>query len=454
VTGVQTCALPILVTKLDTALVEGSWIGDDDKRTCVISTQVASTLGVGVNDTVTWNGLNLTIIGVVNSQQVRLKADLDQESLMPLSPLQPGMEKNLHSFPEDVIIIPYSLARAFGAQIYSVAIMPNNSTEAYVISKELASTVTNMNIYAGQEGNIFFYVKGVGYAFYGWELILVPLIIAAFIILNSMLSSVHERAKEIAIYSSIGLSPTHIAGLFIIESIVHAVLGSVLGYTMGIVSYPILNSLGAISSDIPLNYSSSWVIITLSVCIGVTMLSTIYPTYKASRLVTPSVERAWKMPTSPKGDEWIIPMPFVAATEREALGILAFLREFFEAHAVERTDAAFSTGEMQFHQEGVSRSLILKVRLTPFEMGVIQNVSVGTTALPEDQRYHFELRLRRIDGFLNIWKMSNRRFADEIRKQLLIWRGLSQDDQEEYVEMASKLTEIEDRGGRLDIGTN
>jgi hypothetical protein len=373
---------------------------------------------------------------------------------MPLHPLQPGPERNLHSFPEDVIIIPYSLARAFGAQIYSVAILPNNSTEAYVISKELANIVTSVNIYAGQGGKIFFYVKGVGYTFYGWELILVPLVIAAFIILNSMLSAVHERAKEIAIYSSIGLSPTHIAGLFIIEAVVYAVLGSVLGYTVGILSFPILNSLGAIASDVPLNYSSSWVIITLSVCIVVTMLSTIYPTYKASRLVTPSVERAWKMPTSPKGDEWIIPMPFVAATESEALAILAFLREFFEAHAVERTDAVFSTQEMQFLQEGVSRSLILKVRLTPFEMGVVQKVHVGATILPEDERYHFELHLRRIDGFLNIWKMSNRRFADEIRKQLLIWRGLSQDEKQEYTEMSSKLSEIEDRGGKTEVGTD
>jgi ABC-type antimicrobial peptide transport system permease subunit len=442
------------LTGFDAILTEGSWIKDETQKVCIVSKQAADTLGVKVNDTVTWKGFDLIVAGIVDSQQARLKTDLDQESLMPLYPLQPSIEKNVHSFPEDVVIIPFSLARAFGAQIFSVAVMPENSTGVYEIAKGLANTLTSVNIYGGFDGRLFFYVKGVGHAFYGWELIMVPLTIAAFIILNSVLSSVHERAKEIAIYSSIGLSPTHIAGLFIIESIVYAVLGSVLGYSLGIVTYPILNSLGALPSDIPLNYSSSWVIITLSVCMLVTLLSTIYPTYKASRLVTPSVERSWKIATRPTGDEWTIPMPFVATTEEEALGIFAFLYEFFEAHAVERTDAVFATKEISFCEEGASKTLVLRVRLTPFEMGVVQEVRVGASIPADDERYHFGLYLKRIDGILNIWKMSNRRFADEVRKQLLIWRGLVQEDKEEYMKRASKLAEIKNERGKGKVGTD
>jgi hypothetical protein len=55
---------------------------------------------------------------------------------------------------------------------------------------------------------------------------------------------------------------------------------------------------------------------------------------------------------------------------------------------------------------------------------------------------------------LNIWKMSNRRFADEVRKQLLIWRGLVQEDKEEYMKRASKLAEIKNERGKGKVGTD
>lgn len=427
------------LTKLDMVLADGSWFAEDSRMACIISNRTHVILGVNVNDTLIWNGLNLTIIGIINDKEMRSKIDLDQESIMPLSPLQPGIEKNVHSLPEEVLIVPYSLAKYFGAQIYSIAIMPINSSEIYEISSDFANTLTEVNIYSGVDGRIFFYIKGVGYEFYGWELLLVPLIIAAFIIVNSMLSSVYERAKEIAIYSSIGLSPTHIAGLFISESVVYAVISSVLGYSLGIASYPVLVNFGALPRDIPLNYSSSWVIITLGVCMLVTLLSAIYPMYRASKLVTPSIERAWKIPTKPRGDEWIIPMPFIAANEKESFGILAYLNEFFESHAVERTDAVFAASEMTFHEENASKILALKVRLSPFEMGVVQEVQIRAVVPEGEERYHFEIFLRRIDGYFRIWKMTNQKFADEIRKQLLIWRGLRQEDKEEYMKKASEL---------------
>lgn len=442
----------VQLTKLNSTLIEGSWFTDANQRACIISSEAAEVLNVQVNDTVVWNGMNLTVIGIMNDDEVKSIVDLDQEPITPLHPVQPGIERNVHSLPEEVFIIPYSLAKSFGAQIYSIAVKPSNFSRIYQMAEDLANILTGVNIYAGLNKKIFFYIKGVGYEFHGWELIFIPLIIAAFIILNSMLSSVYERTREIAIYSAIGLSPLHIAGLLLAESIVYAIIGSVLGYTMGIVGYPILINLGIFPSDIPLNYSSSWVIITLSVCILVTLLSTLYPMYKASKLATPSIERAWKIPTKPKENEWTIPLPFVAATEREALGILMFLKEFFEAHAVERTDAVFATKDMEYYEENKSKILVMTVRLAPFEMGVVQEVHIKAESSPEGERYHFGIYLKRLDGYLRIWKMSNRKFADEIRKQLLIWRGLSPKDKEEYMARAPELikqlrTEGEEQNG-------
>ncbi len=328
--------------------------------------------------------------------------------------------------------------------------MFNDINIIYDTAGELANVLPDVNVYAGLNETIYFYVKGVGYTFHGWNLILIPLVIAAFIILNSMLSAVHERVKEIAIYSSVGLSPMHIAGLFVAESVVYAVIGAVFGYTLGIVGYPILVGAGILPADIPLNYSSSWVMITLSVCMIVTLLSTVYPMYKASRLVTPSIERAWKIPTKPKGDQWTIPLPFVATSDKEALGILTFLREYFWAHATERADTIFATRAVSYKEEEKMKSLVIDIRLAPFEMGVAQETHINAKLPEKEERYHFELYLVRLGGYLRIWETANRKFADEVRKQMLIWRGLKRVEREEYIKRASELKGDTENVTRLD----
>jgi len=432
---------------VDNSLPKGSWFSGSQWDVCIISNLTAGALQVDVNQTISWGGLNLTVIGIMNDDAVESLVDLDQESLMPLHPTQPGTE-NVHSHPERVVIVPHTLAMRLGAQIRSIAILPNDSNTVYDAASELANALTEVNVYAGLDESIYFYVKGVGYTFHGWNLILVPLFIAAFIILNSMLSAVHERVKEIAIYSSVGLSPMHIAGLFVAESVVYAVLGAVFGYTLGIVGYPLLIRAGILPDDIPLNYSSSWVMITLSVCMIVTLLSTVYPMYKASRLVTPSIERTWKISTKPKEGEWTIPLPFVATSEEEALGILTFVKEYFEAHATERADTIFATRAISYRTKDKVKSLIMKIRLAPFEMGVLQEAYLNAKLSAKKERYDFELYLHRLGGYLRIWETSNRKFADEARKQMLIWRGLKRGEKEEYMKRASELKEIKEKSTR------
>ncbi len=424
------------LTKLDT-LVRGSWESFSGE-TCIISGSTANTLGVDVNDTISWDGLNVTVVGIMDENAMKSRIDLDQESLSPLSSSQPG-GKLVYASWSNVVIVPYDFAMDLGGSIRSIAIMPYDPNMIYNIASEIASVFTQFNVYAGVSGTIYYYIKGTGFTFQGASLIPVPLFISAFIMLNSMLGAVHERVKEIGIYSSIGLSPTHVAGLFVTESIAYAVIGAVLGYTLGIVGYPILIAVHAIPADVPLNYSSSWVIITLVISMAVTLLSTVYPVYKASRLVTPSIERVWKIPTKPKEDQWTIPLPFVVTTEKEALGILAFVKEYFEAHATERADAVFATKAISYQEEKKNKFLVMEVRLAPFEMGVMQETRVKAILSDKEKRYNFEVYLHRLEGHLRVWKTANRNFVDEVRKQLLVWRALKREDKEEYMKRAVEL---------------
>ena len=69
----------------------------------------------------------------------------------------------------------------------------------------------------------------------GSAFMIMPLAVAFFMVLAVMLGTVHERKREINIFSSVGLSPRHVAGMFFIESIVYAGIASVFGYFLGII---------------------------------------------------------------------------------------------------------------------------------------------------------------------------------------------------------------------------
>ncbi len=61
---------------------------------------------------------------------------------------------------------------------------------------------------------------------------LIPLIIAALTVLNTMKGSVYERRDEIAVYNAVGIAPRYIFFMFIAEAFVYAVVGSMLGYLL------------------------------------------------------------------------------------------------------------------------------------------------------------------------------------------------------------------------------
>ncbi len=91
----------------------------------------------------------------------------------------------------------------------------------------------DLNLYAGENGQNHRFSAIGATSSQGLVNIIIPILIAALIVLNTMLGSVYERVKEIGIFSSIGLSPANIAMLFIAEAIVYGIIGAVSGYLIG-----------------------------------------------------------------------------------------------------------------------------------------------------------------------------------------------------------------------------
>jgi hypothetical protein len=167
--------------------------------------------------------------------------------------------------------------------------------------------------------------------------------------------------------------------------------------------------------------------------IATTFISSLYPTFKASRLVTPSLERHWKIPTKPKGRSWEVPLPF-KAQEEEARGIISYLKEFLESHAIEAGTFAASSisSEEMVAEKGSIIKISAIIKLKPFELGVSQTFEL--IASPDEKNvYNFNLYLTHSTGDRRTWMTSNYFFVDEIRKQFLIWRSLRAEEKQKYI---------------------
>lgn len=67
-----------------------------------------------------------------------------------------------------------------------------------------------------------------------WGTSLVAIIIALVVILNTLLMSVTERTREIGVLSAVGWRPSRVLAMIVIEGLVLSMIGSIVGFALGI----------------------------------------------------------------------------------------------------------------------------------------------------------------------------------------------------------------------------
>jgi len=272
--------------------------------------------------------------------------------------------------------------------------------------------------------------------------LLVPMLLVGLILLNTMVGSVYDRQREIAIYSSVGMAPRHIGFLFMAESLVYAVLGVCGGYFLGQLVVKILGPLGWLSG-MTLNYSSMSAVGSALVVMLVVVVSAAYPAYKASQIAVPDIEKRMKLP-EPTGDRWRFEFPFTVPAQ-EALGLWAFLREFFQNYSEESVGTFYARGvqlECADPTPGAEHyRLSMSVWLSPYDLGVSQRLVFD--ASPEkhygEDIYEAHLDIARLSGEVSAWKRLNKRLITEIRKQFLIWRVVAPPSKQQFHQRGENL---------------
>jgi len=421
------------------------------KRAVLITETLAGRLGQVIGEKIkpgrtkiTLYGIEMTVLGILNKEIATgiLSRDLDQLSIIMPDQMATSMTGVYSPLDLDaIIIVPYDFALEY------------LNTQPNAIRLDAGSSVLDMKdlhnkafeIVLTLPFEISYGVKDVGaggltkrdiYSLGGLENLAVPLALSSFSILSMMLSAVYERRREIATLSTIGLSPSHIGTIFLMESIALAFLGSFLGYIIGAGATSILWNLKMFPPSLVPNISSGVIIIVMGIMMLSTILSSLYPMTKASSLATPSLLRRWRIGSKPVGDYWSIDLPF-NATPEESKGILYFLSEYFEASAAERTGLFMLLGSTSLLSKDSTHILSAQLQLSPFDAGIIQNLQIVTKPVSANM-YGFEIVIKRLHGLESLWITANKALVGEIRKQFLIWRVLSFKEKESYSKRAEE----------------
>lgn len=110
----------------------------------------------------------------------------------------------------------------------------------------------------------------------------ITLAVGCFGVVNAMLTSVHERIKDIGIMRAVGASRNQIIKIFLYEAIIIGVAGGFLGYVVGTLLAYIVGPL--IFEGVAVTYVPQYFLPALALATFIAVIATVYPAFRASKI--------------------------------------------------------------------------------------------------------------------------------------------------------------------------
>lgn len=414
------------------------------------------------------NGKVFKVVGIIDGANLKQLRDLRGDTFLPKELAKVGRASNLvvedsgEEAPEGsfrdsdistMIIVPYH-TKGLDLKPVSLSAKFNSSDDVWKNVSDLVST-SNLRFYFGckdpfainpgaekliyQEPGQYYLRSGFSSSFGGLSSLLIPLLVSATIIFNTMLSSVYERKKEIGIYNSIGLSPIHIGLFFIAESVVYGIVGSVAGYLIGQIFAKTITYFG-LFQDLNINYSSMSVVYVILFTIFIVIASSLYPAWVAIK--TAAASSGKRKTKIEDGNKMKIMFPF-SFSAKNVLAIHSYIREYMQLHLDQSVGGfmATETAPPEFKGEGQEQEITYQysISLAPFDLGVRQDFQIRSSYNKTVGAFMVETTSIRQAGSDSNWTATHRPFADGIRKYLLRWRALDDAIHQDHYQLGLKL---------------
>jgi len=459
------------ITGVDKTLLAGRWFNDDDERAVILPRHVARQLGLCATDgaggtdckpaigrAVRVFGQELPVVGVVDEKAFDAIKDIDGERLTPVNFVlqqqirakeqvrdeEPDtLEKYEHYASDQLVILPVEFGIRLGATVRSVAV---RAGPGFDIAREAEgytkrSNLTILACEGGTGGVLLYAARDTSQVSAAWQIV-VPLFLGFIMVLGTMMGSVYERVREIFVYNSVGLSPSNVASLFLAESALYALIGASMGYLLGQAVARFFQVTGLLSG-LALNYTAGSTVFVTILTMVIVLLSAIYPARQAFHAATPDVvkEAAAAGAQAASTDTVSLYLPFVA-TDANVLAMQAYMAEYLASiEGVTIGQLAVDGLQPRLDSSGARPAPTLSFRawMAPFDLGVSHDTELRIVYREDRGVYQYHLKAVRFSGDQQNWRRVIPRFILAIRKQLLMWRVLSEQEVEQYRQQGGKM---------------
>ncbi len=236
---------------------EGKYLeGTDEALAGAIAADI---LKLHTGDTITLNGKLLSVTGILEETG----ASDDYQVFIPLETLQSIFGKTGLISSIDI----RALCNACPVEMIADEINQNITGIRAVAVKQVAASEMGM---IEKMNHFMMALAGI------------TLLVGLFGVINTMMTTVHERVKDIGIMRAVGASRNQIIKIFMYEAIIIGLMGGIFGYFAGtLLAYaigPILFN-GTVISYVPLYFPLS-----LALAVVLAIIATLYPAFQATRV--------------------------------------------------------------------------------------------------------------------------------------------------------------------------
>ena len=247
---------------------------DSAHDVCVLGNRLAKTLfpyGSAVGERIKFNGINYSVLGVLEPKGSMLGSDQDNFAAIPITTglnRYGGMWQSLSILVQakDQVSYDDTLEQVRGVLRTVRKVPPGKEDDFELFSNDslitqFATFTKTVRIGVAVVSSIALIAAGIG-------------------IMNIMLVSVTERTREIGIRRAVGAKKRNVMTQFIMEAVVLCEVGGAVGVLLGIVG----GNATAFFLKVPPVIPVDWVILGLLICSIVGIVFGTYPAYKAANL--------------------------------------------------------------------------------------------------------------------------------------------------------------------------
>jgi len=225
----------------------------------LLGDRASSALGVDEGDSISINGEKLTVVGVLQETG----SPDDYQVFAPLGTVQNAFEK------EGLISSIDIRALCSACPVESITDSINKSIPGVraVAVQQIAESEMNLVMKVNR---------------FMLALAAITLVVGTFAVVSTMMSSVHERSKDIGIMKAVGASRGQIVRMFVYEAVAVGLLGGLLGYVSGTLLSYVLGPL--IFDGLAMSYATQYLLPAIGLAIAVAIVASIYPAFRASQV--------------------------------------------------------------------------------------------------------------------------------------------------------------------------